>query len=93
MARALSEPVSAAAATAEKLRADDRLITDTGQQLEEIESLLDTITVLQSVVTERLAEAGKVGATADTNGTTFRSGERKQHVTSNRSGAERPSNT
>src|SRR4051794_41841031 len=65
MSANLSETVRDVAAAAEKLRADDRLITDTGLQLEEIESLLDSITVLQSAVTDRVAEAAKVGATAE----------------------------
>src|SRR3954469_417687 len=65
MAAVLSTPVADVAAAAGKLRADDRLVTDTGQQLEEIEVLLDTITVLQSAVTDRLTEATKVGATAE----------------------------
>src|SRR3954451_1412295 len=65
MSANLSETVRDVAAAAEKLRADDRLVTDTGQQLEEIETLLDAITVLESVVTDRVAEAAKVGATAE----------------------------
>src|SRR3954467_13181640 len=65
MAAALSAPVADVAAAAGKLRADGGLVTDTGQQLEEIEVLLDAITVLQSAVTERVAEAAKVGATAE----------------------------
>src|SRR4051812_49837112 len=65
MAAVMSAPVTDVAAAAGKLRADDGLVIDTGQQLEEIEVLLDTITVLQSVVTVRLAEAAKVGATGE----------------------------
>src|SRR3954464_2063153 len=65
MAAVMSAPVTDAAAAAGKLRGDDRLVIDTGQQLEEIEVLLDTITVLQSVVTDRVAEAAKVGASAE----------------------------
>ena len=65
MAAVLSSPVADVATAAGKLRADDGLVTDTGQQLEEIEALLDTITVLQSVVSDRIAEAAKVGATAE----------------------------
>src|SRR3954452_4592248 len=65
MSVVLSEPVGDVVAAVGKLRADDGLVTDTGQQLEEIEVLLDTITVLQSVVTDRIAEAAKVGATAE----------------------------
>src|SRR3954447_16509365 len=65
MAAALSAPVADVAAAAGKLRADDGLVTDTGQQLAEIEVLLDAITVLQSAVTDRVAEAANVGATAE----------------------------
>src|SRR3954468_9506791 len=65
MAAVLSEPVGDVVAAAGKLRADDGLVTDTGQQLAEIEVLLDTITVLQSAVTDRIAEATKVGASAE----------------------------
>src|SRR4051794_29669399 len=61
----MSETISDLVAVVDKVRADDRLVTDTGQQLEEIETLLDAITVLQSAVTDRVAEAAKVGATAD----------------------------
>src|SRR4051812_30793540 len=65
MSVVLSEPVGDVVAAVEKLRADDRLVTDTGQQLAEIEVLLDAITVLQSAVTDRVAEAANVGATAE----------------------------
>src|SRR4051812_5963315 len=65
MSVVLSPPVADVAGAAGKLRADGGLVTDTGQQLEEIEVLLDAITVLQSAVTDRIAEAGKVGATAE----------------------------
>src|SRR4051812_20048200 len=65
MAAALSAPVAGVAAAAGELRADGGLVTDTGQQLEEIEVLLDAITVLQSAVTDRVAEAANVGATAE----------------------------
>src|SRR5436305_1144867 len=65
MSVVLSEPVGDVVAAVGKLRADDGLVTDTGQQLAEIEALLDTITVLQSAVSDRLAEAAKVGATAE----------------------------
>src|SRR3954471_15378437 len=65
MSVVLSPPVADVATAAGKLRADDGLVTDTGQQLAEIEALLDAITVLQSAVSDRLAEAAKVGATAE----------------------------
>src|SRR4051794_32949228 len=65
MSVVLSPPVADVATAAGKLRADDGLVTDTGQQLAEIEVLLDAITVLQSAVTDRLAEAARVGATAE----------------------------
>ena len=58
-------PLADLVAAVGKVRADDGLVTDTGRQLDEIETLLDTITVLESVVTDRIAEAGKVGATAE----------------------------
>src|SRR4051794_9000696 len=61
----LSDTISDLVAVADKLRADDRLVTDSGQQLEEIESVLDVITVLQSVVTERMREAQLSEATAE----------------------------
>src|SRR3954451_15350939 len=61
----LSDTLTDAVAAVGKLRADDRLVTDTGQQLDEIEAALDLITVLESVVTDRLAEATKVSATAE----------------------------
>lgn len=61
----VSGPISDLVAAVDKVRADDRLVTDTGQQLEEIESLLDAITVLESAVTDRIAEATEVGATAE----------------------------
>src|SRR5947199_825733 len=57
MSVVLSEPVCDVVAAVGKLRADDGLVTDTGQQLEEIEVLLDAISVLQSAVTDRLVEA------------------------------------
>jgi hypothetical protein len=61
----MSDVVSDVVASVEKLRASDGLVTDTGQQLNEIEAIADTITVLQSVLVDRLDEAGKVGATAE----------------------------
>src|SRR3954470_2193486 len=61
----VSDTIGDLVAVADKLRADDRLVADTGQQLEEIESVLDVITVLQSVVTERVREAQLSGATAE----------------------------
>src|SRR3954447_16607491 len=61
----IGDTISDLVAVADKVRADDRLVADTGQQLEEIESVLDVITVLQSVVTERVREAQLSGATAE----------------------------
>src|SRR5947209_16863715 len=61
----LSGAVSAVAAAAEKLRADDRLITDSGMLLGDVEALADTVTVLQSVLVDRIAEARRVGATVE----------------------------
>src|SRR3954449_816705 len=61
----MSDTISDLVAVADKVRADDRLVADTGQQLEEIESVLDVITVLQSVVTERVREAQLSEATAE----------------------------
>src|SRR5439155_1120346 len=43
MSVVLSEPVGDVVAAVGKLRADDGLVTDTGQQLEEIEALLDAL--------------------------------------------------
>src|SRR3954453_16538597 len=65
MAAVVSDTIGDLVAIADKVRADDRLITDTGQQLEEIESVLDVITVLQSVVADRVREAQLSEATAD----------------------------
>src|SRR4051812_4341838 len=65
MSVTLSETVSDVVVAAEKLRADDGLVTDTARQLAEIEAVLDAVTVLQSVLVDRLAEAGKVGAMAE----------------------------
>ena len=65
MSDPISDTISDLVAVADKVRADDRLVADTGQQLEEIESVLDVITVLQSVVTERVREAQLSGATAE----------------------------
>ena len=65
MPATLSETVSAVVDAAAKLQADGGLVTDTGRQLDEIEAVLDVITVLQSVVVDRLAEASRVGATAE----------------------------
>src|SRR4051794_17600399 len=61
----MSHTVTGLLAVPDKVRADDRLVADTGQQLEEIESVLDVITVLQSVVTERVREAQLSEATAE----------------------------
>ena len=65
MSVTLCEPVADVVAAVEKLRASDELVTDTGRQLNEIEAIADTITVLESVLVDRLDEAGKVGATAE----------------------------
>ena len=46
MSDTISDTISDLVAVADKVRADDRLVADTGQQLEEIESVLDVITVL-----------------------------------------------
>src|SRR4051794_11362006 len=61
----MSDTITDLVAVADKVRADDRLVADTGQQLEEIESVLDVITVLQSVVTERVREAQLSEATSE----------------------------
>src|SRR3954447_18539106 len=61
----MSDTISDLVAVAGKVRADDRLVTDSGQQLAEIETVLDVITVLQSVVTDRVREAQLSEATAE----------------------------
>jgi hypothetical protein len=65
LALTLSEPVADVVAAVEKLRASDALVTDTARQLNEIEAVLDVITILQSVVTDRVDEARKAEATAE----------------------------
>src|SRR3954449_10446686 len=65
MAATPSDTISDLVAIADKVRADDRLVTDSGQELEEVESVLDVITVLQSVVTERVRAAQLSEATAE----------------------------
>src|SRR5438309_1924417 len=65
MSVTLSEPVADVVAAVGKLRADDRLVTDTGQQLNNIEATVDAITVLESVLVDQLAEARKAGATVE----------------------------
>lgn len=65
MALIVSEPVADAMAAAEKLRVSDGLVTDSGRLLGDVEAIADTITVLESVLVDRLDEAGKVGATAE----------------------------
>ena len=65
MSVTLSEPVADLVAAVGKLRADDRLVTDTGQQLNNIEATVDAITVLESVMVDQLAEARKAGAEDD----------------------------
>src|SRR4051794_21904461 len=63
MSVTVSAPIADLVAAAEKVRAEDGLVTDTGRQLNEIEAVLDVITVLQSVVTDGMAEVRRVGAT------------------------------
>ena len=65
MSVTLSEPVADVVAAVGKLRAYDGLVTDTGRQLNEIEAMVDVITVLESVLVDRVDEARKVEATAE----------------------------
>ena len=65
MSVTLCESISDLVAAAEKVRADDGLVADTGRQLNEIEAVLDVITILESVVTDRVEEARKTEATAE----------------------------
>ena len=58
----LSEPVSDLIAAADKLRADDRLITSPEQQLNEVEAINDVVTVLQAVLVRRLRDARTAAA-------------------------------
>src|SRR3954452_23010890 len=62
MAAVLSEPVSDLVAAAEKLRADDRLVTSVEQQLNELEAVFGVLTTLTAVAVRRLREARDVGA-------------------------------
>src|SRR4051794_26205070 len=62
MSVVVSEPVSDLVAVAEKLRADDRLVTSAEQQLNELEALRGAMTVLEAVFVRRLREARDVGA-------------------------------
>ena len=68
MAATVSDPVSDVVAAVDKLRADDRLITNTGMLLGDVEAIADAITMLQSVLVDRLEEGQKVGATAEHHG-------------------------
>jgi hypothetical protein len=65
LALSLSEPVADVVAAVEKLRASDALVMDTAQQLNELEALLDVITVVQADVTDRVEEARNTEATGE----------------------------
>lgn len=58
----LSDVVTDVVAAAAKLRADDRLISAPEQMLNEIEALLDAVTVVESAVVRRLRDAAAVDA-------------------------------
>src|SRR3954451_25057346 len=57
MAVTLSEPVADVVVAAEKLRADDRLVTSPEQQLNEVEAIFDVVTTLSAVAVRRLRDA------------------------------------
>ena len=64
----LSDVVADLVAAADKVRADDRLITSSDQMLNEVEAIVDTITALQAVVTRRVRGAFHADATEESCG-------------------------
>lgn len=52
----LSDPVADAVAIVDKLRADDRLITDPQQQIADVEALLDVLTGVHGVLVRKLRD-------------------------------------
>src|SRR5690349_19975926 len=65
MSVASSDAVADVAAAAEKLRADDRLLTSAGAVLGETEVLLDAITELRAEVIRRLSVIRELDATKE----------------------------
>ena len=59
----VSDPVTDVVAAVEKARADDRLITSPATLLADTTALLDAMTLLGSLVVDRLTEAAQVNAT------------------------------
>jgi hypothetical protein len=68
----LSEPVADVVAAVDKLRVDDRLITDAESRLGDIEALIDAMTGLQSVLVRRLRDAHYDPATPELTGRSTR---------------------
>jgi hypothetical protein len=61
----LSEPVADVVAAVDKLRVDDRLITDSEMRLGDTEALIETISGLQAVLVRRLREVHHDPATPE----------------------------
>ena len=61
----LSDTVSDLIVAAEKVRADDQLLTSPDQMLNELEDVFDVITTLQAVAVRRLRDAWTVEATKE----------------------------
>ena len=68
----LSDSVSDLIAAADKLRADDRLITSPHMLLGDVEALLDVVTTTHAVLVRRLREAIEVGASSEVAGRSTR---------------------
>ena len=68
----VSDPVGDLIAAAEKLRADDRLITSPQMQLGDVEALLDVLTMTTAVLVRRLREAWDSGAASEVVGRSTR---------------------
>ena len=68
MPAAVSEPVADLAAAAEKVRADDRLVTSPELVLADLESLLHTRTMIDAVVVRRISAAQAMDATRESCG-------------------------
>jgi hypothetical protein len=64
----LSDPVADLVAVADKLRADDRLITDSSAQLADLEAIFTSIRTLQAVAVRRVREAAGSDATSELHG-------------------------
>jgi hypothetical protein len=61
----VSDPVVDVVAAAEKLRADDRLVTLPVMLLGDVQTLLEVVTTLEAVAVRRLREAWRVDATSE----------------------------